>query len=45
MKNVYEAPEMELRWFESENICTVSGLGDGTEFIPETDGGKDVLGW
>lgn len=45
MKNVYEAPEMEIRWFESENICTVSDGADGAEYIPETNGGKDVFGW
>lgn len=44
MKKVYEAPEMEIRWFESENICVVSEEGDAN-YIPETEGGKDVFGW
>lgn len=45
MKQVYEAPEMEIRRFESENICALSDPADGEDFIPETDGGKDVFGW
>jgi len=44
MKQQYEAPEMEIRWFESENICVVSEEGN-SDFIPETDGGKDPFGW
>ncbi len=45
MKQVYETPEMEIRRFESENICLLSNEGDGTDYIPETDGGRDVQGW
>ncbi len=45
MKQQYETPSMDIRWFESENICTISDENQGTDFIPETDGGKDVFGW
>ena len=43
MKNVYEAPELDIRYFESENICTVSEEGDANN-IPEIKD-KDIFGW
>lgn len=45
MKQQYQTPEMEIAWFETENICVISDPDDGTGFIPETNGGKDVFGW
>lgn len=45
MKQQYEAPQMEIRWFESEMICALSDPDGGTDYIPETGGGKDVFGW
>ena len=33
MKEIYEAPEMEVVEFEAEDIITTSGLGE-TPFVP-----------
>ncbi len=35
---------MEIRWFESENICAISNPDDGTDYIPETND-KDIFDW
>lgn len=45
MKKEYLTPEMEIRWFDTENICSVSeGDNEDPGFIPDT-GKDDAFGW
>lgn len=43
MKQNYSSPEMEIRWFETEDVIMISDESN-IEYIPETDGGKDAFG-
>ncbi len=45
MKKEYTSPEMEIRWFDTENICAVSaGDDEDPGFIPDTNKG-DAFNW